>query len=185
VIVIGKVSAIQQRPEGHYDVCIADVAIRRWDPEVPTLSVEPISVDHLWVLNPAQIPPIGKEIVYLGDVSYYTRRNGSIDLGVNNIPSMCLNYAFKEMLKHAPKSRDDRASYVAAYCLQIMDDLCDGKAYLISGIQSEVDFLMDGARTAQRLIKERELNQAALLSSTLARIQRTTTPDPQPCIPFL
>ena len=185
VIVTGTVSYVQQRPEGHYDVCIADVEIRRWDPEVPTLSIEPISVDHLWVLKPAQIPSIGKQIVYLGDVSYYTRRNGSIDIGVNSIPSACLNYAFQQVLKGAPKCRDERASYVGAYCLQIMGDIKEGKAYLMSKTQSEMDFLLDAAATAKRLIDEKQLNEAARFSSVLARIQRTTTPDPQPCIPFL
>ncbi len=185
VIVIGTVSDIQQRPEGHYDVCIADVEIRRWDPEVPTYSVPPISVDHLWILKPGNIPPVGRQIVYLGDVSFYTRRNVSIDLGVNSIESMCLNYLFDQIVKKAPRCRNDRASYIAGYFVRMLDDVKAGKGYLLSHDQSEIDFLHDAADVARRLLRERELNEAALLSSTLARIQRTTTPTPQPCIPFL
>ena len=80
-----RVGSHCQRPNRNYDTVLQNVEVRPYRTDVPQYSVEPIHVDHLWVIEPAVILPVGNEVTGLGRVHYYTRSDGSVDLAVKHV----------------------------------------------------------------------------------------------------
>lgn len=186
VIVTGRVNNHQHRPQGHYDTCLRDIEVHPFDPARPAISPNPIQLDHLWFLEPPIISKVGSQKIYMGRVSFYTRSDGSLDIGINPIKAMCLNYGVEHILrKGLAMSRDERAEFSAGVFRFLLDEVEQGRAFFWSNQSSTLDFLIDAGKAAKRLRDERELNEAARLSSQMAVIKRRNPVQSTPCIPFL
>ena len=186
VVVIGRVNNVQLRPEGHFDVCFRDVEVRELRYDMPQMKVPAVKLDHLWFLEPPKIAHIGSIRLFVGRVLFYTRKDGSLDIGVTPMESLCLSRAQDALIKRGRSAdRDERALMTSSWFSHLIEEMKAGRAYYWDKHQSAYDLLTELGDIAVRLRKEKELNETARLSSTLARIQRTTTPNPQPCIPFL
>jgi len=186
VIVTGRVNNHQHRPQGHYDTCLRDIEVHPFDPARPAISPNPIQLDHLWFLEPPIISKVGSEKMYMGRVSFYTRSDGSLDIGINPIKSMCLDHAIDDIFRSGlAMNRDDRADFTAGVFRFLFKEVEQGRAFLWSERMSTVEFLIDAGKAAKRLREERDLNEAARLSSQMALIKRRNPVQSTPCIPFL
>jgi hypothetical protein len=89
----GRLSRWHRNEDGTNSLLLTTVQVRPYSPDVPLLSVEPITVDHLWLhgVEPSRmgsgIQLLGY-IVGLGTVHLYARGDGSVDLGVRFMPSV-------------------------------------------------------------------------------------------------
>ena len=86
VYLTGKPSAIKDN--GKYrDVCVKQPKIIPWDSNAPLDFKAPaIAYDHLWLRSRPECPlPMYQDCIAVGRIGYYTRTDGSLDLGIQNI----------------------------------------------------------------------------------------------------
>jgi hypothetical protein len=103
VHVEGWVETSRNLADGSVAVCLRQVKLRRWDGEAP-IGTSPITaaVDHLWLhgLPPSQ----RRERLWVGEcigrVGWYRRGDGSVDLGVEQVPADCVDRLYDWMLHH-------------------------------------------------------------------------------------
>lgn len=159
VVIEGTVSAIALRPELRlYDVCIADVQLRPYTQTEPQYSIKPIHLDHLWLPTPSNVYKEGATIVGLGKVCYYTRANGSVDLGVDLIPAISIAESIESLGK---RMRQDNPSK------NVFGNYLLTKSYL-----QELERNITNSRVYSTSAKTTVQDHLNLVKQTLNKIQR-------------
>ena len=89
----GYIAKRVQQPEDLHDVCLQSVRVRKFDPTEPVMESKPVKVDHLWLQGMEGSSLYTKELMRpatgLARCGYYTRKNGTIDLGLVSVLSIC------------------------------------------------------------------------------------------------
>ena len=108
VVVQGRMTRRVQQPDGTYDVCFAAIKVRPLRSDIPMEDVAPIKVDHAWMrgLTPDQLEPgtLSESYTCAAKVSYYTRTNGSYDLGFVVVHSIAIEYVMEKAMSLADPS---------------------------------------------------------------------------------
>ena len=183
----GVVGSICQRNENHYDMVLQNVEVRPIDHSVPLLTIEPVIVDHLWKIFPPKLFEPGKHLSGLGYVRWYTRTDGTCDLGVTTIPSLNLANVIDELAQAAANGDWSERQCVARSAALIESQLKDREAFLVSEDMSVRDLFAMFRKANDRLELDRQKNFKALFGDWSTRWSRRNPPQPQPtvCIPFL
>lgn len=86
VYLTGKPSAIKDNGKFR-DVCVKRPKVIPWDTNAPLDFKAPaVACDHLWLRSRPDRPlPMYLDCIAVGRIGYYTRTDGSLDLGIQNI----------------------------------------------------------------------------------------------------
>lgn len=92
VVIIGRMTKRITQPNGTVDICLAAIEVRPIRSDIALDEIKPVKVDHAWIQG------IDEEHLERGDllirycgaatVRYYTRKNGTVDLGFVSVPSI-------------------------------------------------------------------------------------------------
>ena len=183
----GVVGSICQRSENHFDMVLQNVAVRPIDHSVPLLSIEPVIVDHLWNIFPPKLFDPGKQLSGLGYVRWYTRADGTCDLGVTTISSVNLAKVIEDLCQAAEAGDWAERQRLAKSAALIESQLKDREAFLVSNEMSVRDVFTMFRKVNDRLERDWQKNFHALFGDWSTRLSRRNPPKPQPtvCIPFL
>lgn len=121
VIAAGRLAEVR-RQQGRVNHMLRNVSAWRWDGRsAVNLDAKPdCTVDHLWCPIPgSEKEPVGmlEKVIITGQVSYYTRADGSVDLAINTRGSLDLDAAL------ATIRRDEKRHRNAARTAQALDEL--------------------------------------------------------------
>lgn len=186
IVANGRVGSHCQRGK-YYDTVLQDVSVREYRPDIPQLSVPAEVVDHLWLLRPKKIRPVGMKVVLMGKVYYYTRADGSLDLSIDPFPCADLKQTFETTYERAMRIDDQgQRENLFLYMSNFLKEQSKNKRLFYSSADQSLNEVTEMIHNAaDRVLHQRELNTAAHLSSWAARIQRSNAPTSKPCIPFL
>lgn len=122
VVIEGRMTKLIRQPGGLIDICLAVIKVRPVKSDVPLKEEPAIKVDHAWLqgIEEKHLENGGLLQKYCGAarVSYYTRKNGTIDLGFQSIASVNLEQVIIDgekldtsgrasLLRHRLKQIDD------------------------------------------------------------------------------
>ena len=164
-----------------------DNAVKLSTTTTSLLTIEPVIVDHLWKIFPPKLFDPGKQLSGLGYVRWYTRADGSCDLGVTTIYSVNLARVIEDLCKAAEAGDWPERQRVVQRALRIESQLEDREAFLVSNDMSVREVFAMFRKANDRLERDWEKNFKALFGDWSTRLSRHNPPKPQPsvCIPFL
>jgi hypothetical protein len=123
VIYTGRTARRITRPDGQWDICLTAVHVRPHRVDVAMLDVEPTFVDHVWLrgIEPSQVQngELLRKMEGAATVGWYTRSNGTIDLGLESIRGADLDNLYDEI--QSEKESAKRAGRLRSF-LEWMDD---------------------------------------------------------------
>jgi len=94
VIVTGRITERKIQTDGSAAICLNAVEIRPHRTDVPLRDLTPVRVDHLWIrdLEAGALDWRGllRAMSGAARVTYYRRRDGSVDLGIESVGGVCL-----------------------------------------------------------------------------------------------
>jgi hypothetical protein len=101
VSVIGRIKEWRKnRAEGTEDICISGARVARWDAMSP---LDPDACDakvhHLWIRIPKGLcdSQLLSKVHFIGRVGWYTRSDGSVDLGIRAMKAICMDLLAKRI----------------------------------------------------------------------------------------
>lgn len=123
VIYHGRTTRRITRPDGQWDLCLVNVKVRPYRPDMAMLDVPAIDVDHVWLrgIEPSQVQngELLRSLEGAATVGWYTRSNGTIDLGLETVPGADLDNLYDEIQGERDSTR--RAGRLRSF-LQWLED---------------------------------------------------------------
>jgi hypothetical protein len=96
----GRLSTWKTQANGRLSACLTTVNIRPWDGEA-AISDCPVTttVDHVWICDIPDSWPRERlrRYVAIGRVGWYRRADGTVDLGVSQVPSLDLGWCAQQL----------------------------------------------------------------------------------------
>ena len=167
----GRLIEKKRQPDGSIHALLTAVKVRPYNSEVPALSVDPIRVSHLWVTikDPSLIPEsqLLGQVAGLGKVHYYSRGDGSVDLGVRLFPSIEYTGALLELKKYLNEIN------IATQILEFRDLLEKAQRDLKEStgwVKSSKATMKDVVRDLSRHVEALERDQSASLRAYFGEI---------------
>jgi hypothetical protein len=90
----GRLSTWREQHDGDLAACLSHVQVRPWDGDA-AISSCPVTavVDHVWIHGIPTSQPRERLLSYeaIGRVAWYRRADGSVDLGIEKLPAICVD----------------------------------------------------------------------------------------------
>ena len=156
---------------GTVDACLRNLKVRPWDGECPIDDCrQVIRLDHAWLRVTSENwifqPKRWSSYEAVGRVGWYRRRDGSVDLGLSTVPSLCLDSALDGIFDRLKGSSwGERVSSFEALQDSIEAHQKRGLGAIYSHARSVSDGVAEIARFRERLRRDQAVNIAALTTA--------------------
>ena len=158
--------------DGIVDACLQKLKVRPWDGQSPIHECGPaIKVDHAWIRVASEnwMPRPERLSIYeaVGRVGWYRRSDGTVDLGLTTLPSLCLERFLKQFYEKQLKKRTwgDRLSQLDGFLEAADDHQKAGVGSIYSHAKSVSEGLQIIRDVRDRLRRDQAKNIAALTTS--------------------
>ena len=160
-----------RKGDGTVDACLRNLKVRPWDGERPIDDCRQlVRLDHAWlrVTTDNWIPQPKRLSAYeaMGRVGWYRRRDGSVDLGLRTVTSLCLEHFLDRMFERLKDSTwGERLSAFEALVEEIESRQKAGQGTIYSHTRSVSAGVAEIRKARDRLRRDQAVNIAALTTA--------------------
>lgn len=184
----GRLSQFRTSPCGLVSVCLVNCSVRRHAPHSPQLLEPEVLVDHFWLhgMPDTDDMPVPRQmlsqLVGVGTVGWYTRSNGSIDLGLNWSEALMIPKAEDRIARLLAEPRSlDGDEGIARFALDVAGMVADKPDQVLHPVEHESaeEAAIRLHWFGTRLLKEVEDNQRRRMHSRMPTyLHRAGQPKP-------
>jgi hypothetical protein len=157
VLVLGIISKIN--PDSY---CITNVRVKEYsnNPEIREIDhintffteKEMLVYDNLKKHHPKKVPGLNEKVGFVGRVIRYTRRNGTVDYGIESIPTISFTITGRKGAKIPAKEREEMVLELRAL-LKKKEIFYDFEKHNYNDYVNELDNLLEKIRWELRVLR--------------------------------